>query len=68
VGLTSNRPDLDEDDQQIEEPWDDQCFEEYYSSQESEEIHSLQTKRMKRMTTQIYMSQDQEGGQDHQTV
>jgi hypothetical protein len=42
VGLTSNRPDLDEDDQQIEEPWDDQCFEEYYSSQESEECENTQ--------------------------
>jgi hypothetical protein len=37
AGFTSDKADIDEEDEPIEELWDDQSFEEYYSSQESEE-------------------------------
>jgi hypothetical protein len=68
AGFTTDKPDVSEEDEPSEELWDDQSFEEYYSSQESEEKSTPSDLRMKRMmwTTQIYMSQDQEGSQDHQ--
>jgi hypothetical protein len=37
AGFSSDKPDINEEDEPSEELWDDQSFEEYYSSQESEE-------------------------------
>jgi hypothetical protein len=37
AGFTSDKPDIDEEDEPIEELGDDQSFKEYYSSQESKE-------------------------------
>ena len=37
AGLTSDKPETDEDEELNEELWEDQSFEEYYSTHESEE-------------------------------
>jgi len=40
AGLTSEKPELDEEEQTYESLWDEQNFEDYYSSQESEEVNT----------------------------
>ncbi len=37
AGLTSEKPELDEEEQVSQDTWDEQSFEDYYSSQETEE-------------------------------
>ncbi len=37
AGFTSDKPEVDEDEELNEELWEDQSFEEYYSTHESEE-------------------------------
>jgi hypothetical protein len=38
--LTSEKPELDKEEQTYEDTWDEQSFEDYYSSQESEEVNT----------------------------
>jgi hypothetical protein len=40
AGLTSEKPELDEEEQTYENSWDEHSFEDYYSSQESEEVNT----------------------------
>ena len=37
AGLVSGTPELDEEEQRMEDEWEKQSFEDYYSSQENEE-------------------------------
>jgi hypothetical protein len=69
AGFTSDKPDTDEEDEPNTELWDEQSFEEYYSSQESEKTSppsDLEDEENNVDRPDIYMSQDQEGGESHQ--
>jgi hypothetical protein len=58
AGLTTEKPELDEEEQAYQDTWDEQSFEDYYSSQESEEVNTDsegERKEMMEMTTQISM-------------
>jgi hypothetical protein len=46
VGLTTEKPELDKEEQTSENSWDEQSFEDYYSSQESEEVDSDTEERL----------------------
>jgi hypothetical protein len=38
--LTTEKPELDEEEQTYQDTWDEQSLKEYYSSQESEEVNT----------------------------
>jgi hypothetical protein len=40
VGLTTEKPELDEKEQTYKNSWDEQSYEDYYSSQEGEEVNT----------------------------
>jgi hypothetical protein len=48
AGLTSEKPELDEEEQTYEDTWDEQSLEDYYSSQESEEVNTDSEGEMER--------------------